>query len=255
MPILNPVNTAPQTNWLDYWRNYLRNKHGKSEVISEEDLYLQVARTVNRKPIDRVSFERIVDNIRLTLDLQPHDTLVDLCCGNGLFTYEMKDKVSRIIAVDFADEIIETARKLKPAYNIDYCLSEVQSFLSAFKTRFPDVIPEKYLMNDSIAYFSLEEIRQMLIEMKNISIHGFIASFRGAPNDALKWNYYTTDEWKAKYFKSLESGDQTHDGLGRWWHMDEIHTVCNDLSLTCVITNQPEYLSNYRTDILIMYQP
>jgi SAM-dependent methyltransferase len=254
MPYI-PVNKGSKTNWLDYWRNYLRTKHGKSEVSTEEDLYLQVARTVNRKPIDRIAFEKIVDNIKTVLDLQPNDVLIDLCCGNGLFTYELKDKVSRIIAVDFADEIIDTARRLKPAYNIDYCLRDVLDFLAEFQTRFPGIVPCKYLMNDSIAYFSVEDIKDILTLMKQISYNGFTASFRGAPNDELKWNYYTTDDWKNKYLKSVESGDQTHDGLGRWWQMVEIDLICSALGLEYTLTNQPEYISNYRTDIVIRYNP
>ena len=255
MPFTKPKSNTSKTNWLDYWRNYLKNKHGKSDVTSEEDLYLQVARTVNKKPIDRFSFESIIDSINTGLNLQPSDVLVDLCCGNGLFTYELKDKVSRIIAVDFADEIIDTARKLKPAYNIDYCLKDVQEFLNEFTSRFPGVYPQKYLMNDSIAYFSADDVKEMLKAMKQISINGFTASFRGAPNDDLKWNYYTTDEWKKRYLKSVENGDQTHDGLGRWWQMQDIEKLCNDLGLDCKLINQPENLSNYRTDILMWYRP
>ncbi len=255
MPFINTENNIFKVNWLDYWRNYLRDKHGKTDVSSEDDLYLQVARTINRRPIDKLSFDRIVDSIKYGLDLQLSDVLVDLCCGNGLFTYELKDKVSRIIAVDFADEIIDTARKLKPAYNIDYCLKDVQCFLREFRTRFPGVCPQKYLMNDSIAYFSVDDIRDMLQSMKQISVNGFVASFRGAPNNDLKWNYYTTDEWKQKYMKSVENGDQTHDGLGRWWQMVDIEILCQDLGLKCLLKDQPHYLSNYRTDITIWYTP
>jgi SAM-dependent methyltransferase len=243
-----------QEKWHEYWKNHLLVKHGKTEVTSEDDLYLQVARTENKKPITKELFELIIQSIDGYLHLQPTDVLVDFCCGNGLFTYELKDKVARIIGVDFAEDIILAARKFKPADNIDYCLDTVTGFLDSFRQKFPGVHPDKYLMNDSIAYFITADLRQMLEGMKRISPNGFIAAFRGAPDDALKWNYYSKPEWKQRYLDNVAKGDFTNDGLGRWWPMDEVEVVCKELALQCTLVHQPGNMNNYRTDIIIRHQ-
>ena len=54
-------------------------------------------------------FEKIIERIDIDLGLDKQDILVDFCCGNGLFTFELKDKVARIIGIDFSQKIIDTA--------------------------------------------------------------------------------------------------------------------------------------------------
>lgn len=88
-------------------------RYGKEEVQTEDDLYLQVARTVNRKPITKEAFDKIIEQINEDLALSAEDVLVDFCCGNGLFTYELKDKVKQIIGIDFSQPIIDTANKFR----------------------------------------------------------------------------------------------------------------------------------------------
>lgn len=240
--------------WHEYWERYLLEKHGKQEVANEDDLYLQVARTVHRKPISKEAFQLIVDDIIQSLSLQQDDVLVDFCCGNGLFTYELKDKVARIIGIDFTEQIVATARQLKSAPNIEYCLGSVVDFMDAFEQHFPGVHPHKYLMNDSISYFSVKDLEQMLKSMIRVSPNGFTAIFRGAPDDALKWNYYNTEERKQRYLDNLAKGDLTNDGMGRWWAANEVETVCASLGLVCHMRQQDAALANYRTDIIIKFQ-
>jgi hypothetical protein len=237
--------------WREYWDNYLLNKYGKPEVQTEADLYFQVARTLHKKPIDKPIFDHIVHEMVQGLALEKGDILVDLCCGNGLFTYELKGLVSKIIGVDFAPQIIHTALDFKKADNITYYLSEVNHFLRDFKMLFPWITPNKYLNNDSLAYFSFEELEEMLEDIIAISGDDFHFLIRGVPNADLMWNYYNTEERKLKYLTDRENGDYTNDGLGRWWLPEEIETICKNLGLTYFIHNQEVSLSNYRMDILI----
>ena len=43
--------------WQEYWDKYLLNRHGKEEVQTEDDLFLQVARTENKRPIEKHAFD------------------------------------------------------------------------------------------------------------------------------------------------------------------------------------------------------
>lgn len=238
-------------DWKEFWDNYLQNKHAKTDIQTEDDLFLQVARTVNKKPIEKDAFLLIIDVIKERLELSKNDVLVDLCCGNGIFTYHLHSDVKQIIGVDFSAPIIDAANKFKSGENITYCLGSVVTFLQDFHTQFPGVFPNKYLMNDAIAYFSPEDLREILINIKNISAPAFKCLFRGAPDEDLKWNFYNTEERKQRYLDNQAKGDHTNDGLGRWWTKQEIQAICDELGLKLTFLSQHPTISDYRMDIEI----
>lgn len=232
-------------DWENFWKNW-RNK----QVENEEDLYFQVGKTINKKPVEKEIFDLINRHIMDVLDLTPNDTLVELCCGNGLCTYEFKDSARQIMAVDFAPHLIEAAKKFKSAPNITYALGDVFTFLSTFNEHW-DVHPTKFLMNDSLAYFTPDDLGKMLSSIIRISGGNFAFLLRGVPNDQLKWNFYNTEERKQRYLENKAKGDETNDGLGRWWSPDEVHALCDSLGLSGIVSNQAPPISDYRMDILI----
>ena len=237
-------------NWQTFWDKFLLDRYGKEEVQTEDDLYFQVARTVNRKPVEKEVFDKIIEHIISGLSLSPNDILVDFCCGNGLFTFELKDKVKQIIGVDFSQNIIDTANKFKPAANITYCLGSVTEYMKTFSESWPGVKPSKYLMNDSLAYFTPPDLETMLRSIVKASAE-FRFLIRGVPNDQLKWNYYNTEERKQVYYANIAKGDLTNDGLGSWWAPEEITAICKGLNLKCIIQNQQLPVSDYRMDVII----
>ena len=237
-------------DWQDYWDKYLFNRYGKDEVKTEDDLYLQVARTQNRNPVVKEVFEKIIERIDIDLGLDKQDILVDFCCGNGLFTFELKDKVARIIGIDFSQKIIDTANKFKQAMNITYRLGTVLNFISSFSLVFPGVQPTKFLMNDSLAYFNKVELEEILEKVKMIT-GKFKFLLRGVPDDELKWNYYNTTERKQFFADLLAKKDITNDGLGTWWNKADIIMVCDKLGLDYLITEQKLPVSDFRIDVLI----
>jgi predicted TPR repeat methyltransferase len=233
------------SNWEKFWKAW-RNEAAENE----EDLYLQVAKTIHSKPIEKRIFDLINKNISDILALGADDIFVELCCGNGLCTYEFKDKVKQIVAVDFALHLIEAANKFKSAPNIQYNLGSVFTFLDEFKSNW-NYTPAKYLMNDSLAYFTPGELHRILSSILELSGNNFIFLVRGVPNDKLKWNFYNTEDRKARYYENQKKADNTNDGLGRWWMPEELEQTSASLGLKCVIQNQPEEISNYRMDVQI----
>lgn len=236
--------------WQEFWDTFLVDRYGKKQAQTEDDLYLQVGQTVNRRPVEREIFHKTIEQISEDLQLSKNDILVDFCCGNGLFTYEFKDKVSQIIGVDFSPTILEAANLFKSSPNIIYCLGGVNEFMGKFRASFPGLVPNKYLMNDSLAYFTRDELREMLRHITEVS-RDFIFLAKGVPSDALKWNYYDTEERKQRYYNYPLNGDYTNDGVGKWWDPNEIKELCSELHIGCVIRDQQLPLSNYRMDVII----
>ncbi len=234
-----------QKNWEDFWKSWRSKK-----IENDDDLYFQVGRTTNQKPSPKEIFDFQNQDIRNALSLNQDDVLVDLCCGNGLCTYEFRDQVKQIIAVDFAPGMIDAARQFKSASNITYCLGGVIEFLAHFNKNH-DVHATKFSMNGGLPYFTPDELKTILGLIKIISGGEFISIFTIVPNELLKWNYYNTEERKQKYLKNIATGNFINDGIGRWWHPDEIEEICTALGLECVVNNQPPFISNFRMDIVI----
>jgi len=232
-------------DWQTFWKEW-RNKRAESEY----DLYYQVAKTVNSKAMDSWLFDKINEDIITTLDLQSSDSLIELCCGNGLCTYELAKYARSIVAVDFSPHLIADAIKFKSASNITYLQCDVVDFLKTYKQDLPQTTT-KCLMNDSLAYFVPSQLQSILSILNDLSQGDFKMLIRGVPNDELKWNYYNTAARQERYYQLVAAGDITNDGMGRWWKPTEIENVCNELGLNCSIRNQELPVTDYRMDILI----
>lgn len=74
-----------------------------------DDLWGQVRRTVNGRPVSEAQIQAIVDAVRAGLELQPNDVLLDLCCGNGALSDRVFSLCAGGVGVDFSPPLIETA--------------------------------------------------------------------------------------------------------------------------------------------------
>jgi SAM-dependent methyltransferase len=229
-------------DWEAFWAQY-RNIESKEE----KDLYYQVGKTINEQPIVAEAFNQMIENIVQTLSLNENDVLLELCCGNGLLTKPLSDFIKYVYAFDFSEHLVETAIKFKQKENIFYTKGDAKSdFFNLFEFQ---ELPNKFLMNDSLAYFSPNDLRKII---ENISNRNTFFSFyiTCIPNDALKWNFYNTPERKQKYLTGLENGDEINNGLGRWWKENEFLEIGESLNLNVVLTNQYDSVSNYRINVL-----
>jgi hypothetical protein len=228
--------------WKDFWQNY-RNV----EVEREDDLYFQVGKTVNKKPVSPELLQKMIANIRRDLDLQSDDFLFEFCCGNGLITYELKDEVRKVVALDFSEHLIATAKKYKSADNVRYftgsALDPLNKFLDDGET------PTKYLMNDSLGYFQEADLSIILHNIKSGNTP-FKFLITGIPAEPRVLNFYNTPE-RLKIYEAFLSGEVTYDAMGKWWKPDVIESICRELGLDCVVKYQDEEISNYRMDVII----
>ena len=113
---------SPSKYWQQFWNNYL----GRPPVTTD-DLLQQVAKTVNKKPVPMEIIKCMIEMISKQLTLTPADCLLDFCCGNGLLDEHLSAHVGKLVGVDFAQNLIETAQKLKQHPNITYQFGDVIS--------------------------------------------------------------------------------------------------------------------------------
>ena len=231
-------------NWQDFWRNYRKNK------VTEDylDLFYQVGKTINKLPIQQNIFDQMILDIINKLELNENDILLELCCGNGLLTKPLSFFVNKIYAFDFTEHLISTAKLKNQNENIEYAVGDVKSdFLNLFSI---SKMPNKYLMNDSLGYFTVSDLEKILINIKKSS---FIIYITGIPNDLLKWNFYNTEERKFKYKENVKNGDEFNDGIGRWWKDSELYELSIKLNLKLEIENQHNEISSFRMNAIFTY--
>jgi len=240
---------SPSKYWQQFWNNYL----GRPPVTTD-DLLQQVAKTVNKKPVPMEIIKCMIEMISKQLTLTPADCLLDFCCGNGLLDEHLSAHVGKLVGVDFAQNLIETAQKLKQHPNITYQFGDVISPLESLVGR--DIKPNKYLMVDSLGYFQPAELDTILDNIKkHLAGKPFQFLLTGIPNYDLKWNYYDTPERAARHLDNEQRTANINDGIGRWWQAAEVMTICSKHGLFLRATNQPHCLSNYRMDVVISTTP
>jgi len=232
-------------NWQQFWSNY-RNIEAKNE----RDLYLQVGKTVNKKPIPSFIFHEMIRVIVDRLKLSTDDHLVDFCCGNGLVTCELAPEVRQVTAMDFADHLILAAKQFKQLPNISYHVGDITQPLDQVLAG--GMLPTKFLMNDSLGYFSPATLHALLANIvHHMQGRPFSFLLTGIPNQDLKWNFYNTAERRARHLENEKQADNTNDGLGRWWSVGEIQELCTQMGLHATTENQSANISDYRMDALI----
>jgi len=245
---MNPSRDQQQAaphDWREFWGNYRNRK-----ATSLDDLFVQVGQTVQRLPIPQAQFKILVSRIIEKLELSRDDDVLDLCCGNGLISYEIAACAKSVAGVDFSRHLIQSARELRPRNNIEYLIGDVISDLPGIlKTR---PFPQRILMSFSLAYFTPAQFASLLGTLTRFAQgRPFRFVITQIPRFELKENFYSTPERMARHLACEKEKPDVNDGLGRWWRADEIVEICRSAGLRAEIENQPPLLSNYRMDALI----
>lgn len=95
---------------IDYWNRMAANAENRAAAIDRTD----------------ASFERDVNYICSTLSLSPDSTVLDLCCGSGLFSFAISDRVHKVVGLDMSDSMLEMAYQ-QVVQNVEFVRGEAVS--------------------------------------------------------------------------------------------------------------------------------
>jgi hypothetical protein len=233
-----------KVNWHEFWSGYC-----KGEVKNEHDLFVEVGKTVAKEPISQAAFDLSIDLVRRDLELNGSDRLLELCCGNGLMTLRLAPFVREIRAVDFAQHLIDSARKFRNVANVQYVCAEAAGYISELAAN-ETFVPSKILLSDALGYFEPDALASVLASASKLTTHKLIFAATGIPCDDLKWNFYNTPERVRRYEENQRLASNSNDGIGRWWRREELERLARDQDLNLVIKDQPTELSNFRVDAI-----
>jgi hypothetical protein len=228
-------------NWKSFWENYRSD-----DLNIESDLFLQVGKTIDKKPISKIIFNEMVQDISDKLQLNKSDTLLEMCCGNGLLTAPLSQSVEFIYAFDFTERLIEIANKLNHTKNVVYAVGDAKADLFTIFNNTISV-PNKFLMNDSLGYFNIQDLESIIVQLIKRPFEFYIT---GVPSESLKLEFYNNNERIERYQILKAKGDDFNDGIGRWWSCDDFFEIARKFKLNVQLFRQPFSVSPYRMNVL-----
>ncbi len=234
----------PGIDWRSFWNSYR-----KKEITSEDDLFIEVGKTVLGRPITPDQFRRTTEQITGLLRLSPDDKLLELCCGNGLMTRALAPLVAKAEAVDFSAHLITHARERTGDENVRYVCADAIEHLETLVVK-RSFIPTKVLLGEALAYFDPTDLHAMLERISRLTTNDFVFLATGVPCDELKWNFYNTPERQERYAQNQQRTGNTNDGLGRWWTKDELRKASEGLKIESTVFELSATSSEYRVDVL-----
>jgi cyclopropane fatty-acyl-phospholipid synthase-like methyltransferase len=230
-------------NWREFWNVYPLKANG--------NLFAQVGRTVGGIPIPESHLRASVEDILRNLEVQSEDTILDLCCGNGLLTREIGRHCRQVVGIDFSEPLIKEAKRRSALSNVEYRLGDIlllNQLAVEFANRF-----DKVLMSDAMGSFDEVTLPHLLPSLKCLCKDNAPILLTGVPDDGRKWRFY--DNWRRRWTYLYRIKLLRRDpGVGKWWSRNRLQTLCAKAGLRCEFRDQNAMLhsAHYRMDVLLI---
>lgn len=233
---------------MEKWTNFFQN-YRDVQIKGDPDLLYQVALTVGGKPISHEIFLQIVTGISRNLNLTHSDYLLDLCCGNGVITYELGKQVCNTTGIDSSKLYIENANKFKSSISIQYFEKDIleinkMNIINLYKFN-------KVLFYGSIAYFNKEELDSLLCKLYTITTADVTILIGNILDYSNRFKFYNTLTRKWHYFASVIF--KKDRGLGNWWRKSDLMNISSRNGFNCTFLEQNPLLNtaHYRFDCIL----
>ena len=226
-------------NWEKHWHTF-------PDRFDEKSFFEQVGKTVQKKPISRAMFEIILSGIKNNLDIDAHDDILDLCCGNGVITRALSSHCRTLTGIDFSKTLIEIAKKHNKRRNIDYIYGNINELNMLLRNK----NFSKAYMYEALQHFDKKQFEKLLANLKYLIKGRFIFFVGSIPDKQKKRDFYNTFRRKLSYMWRVFNNNEA---IGHWWDKELIREICCDYSLHVRFINQNRniYTGHYRFDMLI----
>jgi len=219
-------------NWKSYW-NQVANE-AKDPI-----------RAVQRKDIRSTKLS--ATHIISTLNITKNDSVLDVCCGNGLLTEVIADTCLKITGIDQSEILIKNAKKISQTKNSSYILGDALNLKEVVSNEKFD----KIYLQFSFQYFDKKGMGEQVIKeaIKLLKPKGML--FIGdIPEAAKRFIFYNSFPKLFYYVGSKIRGKNT---MGKFWSPKELAQICDKLQIKGTYLKQPELLAYawYRFDYLI----
>lgn len=208
--------------WRSFWREFPTG-------FGDDDFFRQVGHTIGGEPYTEVQFRAILDSIVSRLELSGEDSLLDVCCGNGLITSRLAAICNEVVAVDFSFSLLDLAKKHQSMPNLTYRCADALDLAQA------NLRPGRFsrvLLYAALQHFQLEDLEPLVRAIFELAADNSIVLLGGVLDADRKFNFLDTREKRKMYDQYCAAGK---DRLGTWWDASYITDVCESLGLDCDI--------------------
>lgn len=227
--------------WEKFWNDFPTR-------FAEDEFLRQVSKTFKGQPVSEHQLNLLISELIQILELRPTDSVLDICCGNGLITSAVSEKCAHITGVDFSERLIQIAKNYFGKANTSY-----------FKMSVLDInhdnlnssqLFDKIYMYEALQHFKEEQFPLLLERVLDIASNNCIIYIGSIPDFDKLWSFYDTPEKQAEYLRAKDEGQEL---LGTWWSKVYLEKICSTYNLGCNFIEQSTKLhtSYYRFDMLI----
>ena len=189
-----------KNRWVDFWR-----AHGRTAASA--DLQTQVLRTFNKQPIEMERWQETLVYVDKLFPISPIDDVLDLCCGNGLFSSHFAERARTVIAVDISSDLLaKLARRF--LHNVTTLCADVR------EAHFADAAFSRIWIYAGIQYLSEREVVLLFQNMLRWLRPEGLLFIGDVPDRARLWAFYDTPQRRSQYFDNYAK-DQ--DVVGTWF--------------------------------------
>ena len=185
--------------WSDFWAKY----EFDGSLIDEQT---QVARTLNKQPISKNGWEFTKRQVLGLLELKADSRLLDLCCGNGLFSDAFSTKVSTITAVDISEPLIQKLEE-RNLPNVATQSIDIRSL------NYPKNSFNRVLWYAGVQYLSEPDIILMIRGIRNWMDNDGLLFIGDIPDRTKMWDYFNNYNRVNTFADSLIEGKPI---IGTW---------------------------------------
>jgi SAM-dependent methyltransferase len=226
-------------DWRVHWASV-------GERAGRDELFRQVERTIGGKPEPPDQVGLLVEAIMQRLDLCNDDTLLDLCCGNGLITARLAPLCRAALGIDYSLELIEVALERHAMPNTVYLHRAAAEIHSADFLKGP---PNKACMNAGLQYFTEAMVERLLATLRALAKCKLSLYFTDVP-DAAKLNaFYNTPGRQVEFERRRAAGTEA---IGTWWDRDHLRSLfaAAGYAVSIVEPESRRRTAHYRFDVL-----
>ena len=224
-----------QDYWTQFWLEYTKSLEGK-------DLQSQVLRVRNKVAISEDLWKHTVSTILKDMPPDKSDTVLDLCCGNGLLTDVYAPLVSKVTAVDLSPQLIDEIAQ-RGYSNVEGISSDIRT------VHFDDEQFTKVIWYAGIQYLSEADIVKQLKKIRRWLKQGGMLFIGDIPDRSKMWGYFNSLERQQAYFDSIENHRPI---IGTWldykW-MENVTLACNFTTATAVAQDEKLIYADFRYDL------
>ena len=239
MNFLPIMGKSMSSYWEKYWNSILVNTDEQS----------QVGRTIKKRPISNDVFEKTVDWVAKKMQINKESIILDLCCGNGVWTVRFAKQVKHIIAVDFSEPLLNALKTeliKQKITNVDIKLEDVSAIKEAGYTYCTHIF-----WYFSIQHFSEKETIILFETAHNIlrNMKGGIFYIGDIPDREKLWDFACTKGYAKMYFDSLKNNSPS---IGSWFIKNDLIKLAEYAGFSrSEIIEQPswQFNSKYRFDM------